>query len=63
MVSGASQVRFWGKFYGVKKDFWVVEGVLNRVEEPQKDSIVEKRGDGVNRLVYWVTDDVLEDWV
>jgi len=24
---------------------------------------MEKRGEGVNRLVYWVTDNILEDWV
>lgn len=24
---------------------------------------MEKRGEGVNKLVYWVTDNILEDWI
>jgi radial spoke head protein 4/6 len=63
LLSGASQLRFWGKIYGSKKDYWVVEGVLDVPEEDKRDYFQEKRGEGVNKLVYWVTDDILEDWV
>jgi hypothetical protein len=28
VLSGASQLRFWGKIYGVQRDYWVAEGVL-----------------------------------
>jgi radial spoke head protein 4A len=62
-LSGASTLRFWGKIYGTKKDYWVVEGVLETQEEEKSDYFQEKRGEGVNRLVYWVTDSLLEDWV
>jgi len=29
LLSGASQLRFWGKVYGTQKDYWVAEGVLD----------------------------------
>ncbi len=41
----------------------IVEGVLDNAEETKTEYHVEKRGEGVNKLVYWVTDNVLEDWV
>ncbi len=63
LLSGASQLRFWGKIYGSKKDYWITEGVLDVAEEESSDYWKEKRGEGVNKLVYWVTDDILEDWV
>jgi radial spoke head protein 4/6 len=28
LLSGASQLRFWGKVFGTEKDYWVAEGVL-----------------------------------
>ncbi len=37
LLSGASQLRFWGKIYGSQRDYWVVEGTLDVPEEEQKD--------------------------
>jgi hypothetical protein len=56
-------LRFWGKIYGSQRDYWVVEGVLDIAEEEKKEFFSEKRGEGVNKLVYWVADDILEDWI
>jgi Radial spokehead-like protein len=56
-------LRFWGKIYGIQKDYWVVEGVLENSEEASEDWYIEKRGEGVNKLVYWVNDNLLEDWI
>lgn len=28
LLSGATRLRFWGKIYGVQRDYWVIEGVL-----------------------------------
>jgi len=53
-MSGASKLRFWGKIFGTEKDYLVVEGVLENMEEPHKNPFIEKRGEGVNRLVFWV---------
>lgn len=63
LLSGASQLRFWGKVYGTEKDYWVAEGVLDTQEEDKQSFDQEKRGEGVNRMVYWVTDNILEDWL
>ena len=62
-MSGASRLRFWGKIYGTQKDYWVVEGILDTAEEDTTDRTQEQRGVGTNRYVYWVTDNLLEDWI
>jgi hypothetical protein len=56
-------LRFWGKIYGTQKDYWIVEGVLDTAEEDATDKTMETRGAGTNRYVYWVTDNLLEDWI
>ncbi len=61
-MSGASSLRFWGKIFGTKQDYLVCEGTLNKEEEPHTDSKVEKRGEGVNRCVFWVTHNIMGDW-
>ncbi len=62
-MSGANQLRFWGKIYGTQKDYWITEGQLDSQEEDKGHYLTEKRGEGVNRWVYWVTDNLLEDWI
>jgi radial spoke head protein 4A len=37
--------------------------VLDKPEELGIHRAIEKRGEGINKLVYWVTDNLLEDWV
>lgn len=37
--------------------------MLETAEESKGDYYTEKRGEGVNRYVYYVTDSLLEDWV
>jgi hypothetical protein len=56
-------LRLWGKIFGTVKDYTIVEGVLDNAEEIKVDHFTEKRGEGVNKLVYWVTDNILEDWI
>jgi len=36
---------------------------LDSQEQSYTDHFQEKPGEGVNRFVYWVTDNFLEDWV
>lgn len=61
-LSGASSLKFFGKVYGISCDYWVVSGELPYVEEPAKDG-QEKRGKGANSQIFWVTDNLLADWV
>ena len=56
-------MRFWGKIYGSQRDYWIVEGVLETQEEERDHYSQEKRGEGVNKVVYWVTESLLDDWV
>jgi len=62
-VSGATSLRFWGKIYCTKSDYWIIEGEVSSNEETDVPREVEPRGQGLNRKVYWVTDNILEDWV
>ena len=63
IMSGADSLRFVGKIFGTKNDYWVAAGRLNQAEEDVRDASVEPRGTGVNNLVYWVTDNPLHDWI
>jgi radial spoke head protein 4A len=62
-MSGAQSLRLWGKIYGSEKDYMIVEGELKNSEEGPRDDTQEARGDGCNRYVYWVSDNVLHDWI
>lgn len=62
-MSGAERIRFAGKILGSQKDYWIVSGVLQEPEENGQDSSIEKRGTGANQLVFWVTDNLLNDWI
>lgn len=36
-LSGASQLKFFGKIFGTQADYWVAQGVLNFEEEAPRD--------------------------
>jgi len=63
VMSGADRIRFAGKVLGTQRDYWVVSGVLVEPSENNQDAQIEKRGTGVNQLVFWVTDNLLNDWI
>lgn len=72
-TSGAVSLRFFGKVWGTKQDYYVVEATgdaggeeaeANEDEEnedgPTADQ--EARGTGVNKFSYYVTHDSLSKW-
>ena len=63
VMSGAGALKFVGKMYGTQKDYWLASGVLIPGEESMVSANCEKRGEGVNKFVYWVTDNLLNDWI
>lgn len=63
VMSGADRVRFVAKLYGTTKDYWVCSGFLPGDDELDLPRDQEKRGKGTNALVYWVTHDLLSDWI
>ena len=62
-MSGAESIRFGGKIFGTSSDYWIAYGRLPTSEEDSKDKTIEPRGTGVNETVFWVTDNLLNDWV
>jgi len=62
-MSGAEALRFAGKIFGTQKDYWIAIGRLPQAEEDSKDATVEPRGKGLNETVFWVTDNLLNDWI
>ena len=63
----ASNIRFFGKISGTEKDYYVAEGTLDGGDEgaeegAEKPADFEPRGTGVNKFVYWVTDNILDKW-
>ena len=62
-MSGATTLKFFGKIYGTVKDYWIAQGVLPFQEEKPTNPAQELRGEGTNANVYWVTDNLLQDWI
>ena len=62
-MSGAEALRFAGKVFGTQKDYWIAAGRLPQAEEDSKDETMEPRGKGVNETVFFVTDNLLNDWI
>ena len=62
-MSGAEALRFGGKIFGTSKDYWIAIGRLPQAEEDARDPTMETRGKGVNETVFWVTDNLLNDWI
>jgi len=59
----AKTLRFWGKIFGTQADYYVAEGrVSDEFADDVPDKTYEPAGQGVNRMTYWVTNSVLEDW-
>jgi hypothetical protein len=59
-------VRFFGKISGTERDYYVAEGTLEGEDEgaegEEKPADFEPRGSGVNKFVYWVTNNILDKW-
>lgn len=63
VMSGAKSLRFFGKVFGTERDYWVAQGTLSFEEEPPTNSAQEHRNTGANTHVYWVTHNLLTDWI
>jgi len=61
--TGASQLKFFGKVFGQKQDYWVAQGNLKQAEEAPQSRSQEARGQGANATVFWVTHNVMSDWI
>jgi len=61
--TNAKELRFWGKILGTQADYYVAEGLLdNEYSDDIPTPDTEPPGTGCNRLTFWVTNNVLDDW-
>lgn len=61
--TGSGNIRFFGKIHGTQSDYYIAEGQEGTEDEGEKPEDFEARGTGVNKFVYWVTNNVFEKWV
>ena len=64
LESDATNVRLWGKIYGLKSDYYIIQGSLRHFPM-QKPGIpyTEQRGnEGLNRFTFWVSNNILDDF-
>ena len=67
----AGFLKFFGKIYGIEKDYYIVQASdydspeeNKEGEKEEKDPKMENRKeDGVNQFAYFVTNDLTKDWV
>jgi len=62
--SDATNVRFWGKIYGLQSDYYVIQGSLRHypMQKPGTPYVDQRGNEGLNRFTFWVSNSVLEDW-
>lgn len=63
VLSGATSIKFFGKIFGSQKDYWIAQGTIVGEEEKSKNPLKEKRGEGTNTHIFWVTENLLKDWI
>lgn len=62
-VTGANNMKFFGKVTGIENDYWVAQGQLSDAEENPANRSQEERGKGCNATVFWVCDHLSKDWI
>jgi radial spoke head protein 4/6 len=62
-ISGAKSLQLFGKVLATEQDYWVAQGVLTESEEVPSNKLQELRGKGVNASVFWVTHNLMGDWI
>ena len=56
-------LRFFGKIYGIKSDYYIIQGLLKTYPMKNPQVHVESRGnEGINRYTFWVSNSILESW-
>jgi len=65
----AASLRFFGKIYGTKQDYYVVECSVEADDDDAGDGDdaandnIEPKGTGVNKYTYFVAHNSLSDWM
>jgi hypothetical protein len=69
-TTNAGHAKLWGKIRGMKKDYYIVEGIVDFAGEEQPPEPFEPRGagnafdiKGINEFVYWASNSACGPWV
>ena len=54
-------MKFWGKITGTNADYYIAETPAES-DEAELPPEVEPKGTGVNKMTYWVCNDLSSDW-
>ena len=63
-----SGMKLWGKIKGNNFDYYIAEGILEGGGDPEGEDVpvatevIEPRGTGVNKFVYWVCNSPNGTW-
>ena len=56
-------IRFFGIIYGIKSDYYIIQGSLKTYPMRNPPVHVETRGnEGINKFTFWVSNSILESW-
>lgn len=55
-------MRFWGKIMCRNKDYFIAEGMIDSSNRENFNETAEGCGQGCNKLTFWATNSVLDDW-
>ena len=56
-------LRFFGKIYGIKSDYYILQGLMKDYPRKIPNPYIESRGnEGINRYTFWVSNSILEAW-
>ena len=50
-------MRFWGKIFGTKKDYYIAEGIIDNSLRLTVSETAENYGVGCNRLTFWASNE------
>lgn len=53
-------MRFWGKIFALKSDYYVVEATMDAADDVERPANWEKEGDGINKMIYFVSTNILD---
>ncbi len=65
METKADSIKFWGKILGSSSDYYILYGVFKEFSESLDFNklLHEKKGtEGLNKYLFWVSNNFLEDW-
>lgn len=61
ILKQVKELKFWGKITGTQADYYIAESPAEGGEEELPPD-VEPKGQGINKMTYWVSTNLNGDW-